>query len=236
MCIVCVLFDVYLELPAVRWIGGVELELIAMATNGRITPRFEELEAKKLGTCGSIRTLEFGTTRDKMLVIEKCPNSKAVTIFIRGGNQMIVDEAKRSIHDALCVARNLIRDSRIVYGGGSCEIACALNVRNEADKIAGMDQYAYRAFANALESIPIALAENSGLSPIEKVAHARKRQVETKNPHVGVDCMQNGTDDMKKQKVFETLIGKQQSYLLATQVVKMILKVDDVMQPNEAGY
>ena len=221
------------DLPAVRWIGGVELELIAMATNGRIVPRFEELDSSKLGTCGDIRTLEFGTTKDKMLVIEKCPNSKAVTIFIRGGNTMIVDEAKRSIHDALCVTRNLIRDNRIVYGGGSCEIACAESVRNESFKISGMDQYAFRAFANALETIPIALSENSGLSPIESVAQARKMQKENKNPHLGIDCLNKGTNDMKKQKVFETLIGKQQSYLLATQVVKMILKIDDVMSPGD---
>jgi len=224
------------NLPAVRWIGGVELELIAMATNGRITPRFEELDNKKLGNCGIIRTLEFGTTRDKMLVIEECPNSKAVTIFIRGGNSMIVEEAKRSIHDALCVTRNLIRDSRIVYGGGSCEISCANAIRNIADNIEGQDQYAYKAFADALESIPIALAENSGLSPIEKVAEARKSQLDNNNPHIGIDCMQRGDSDMKNQRVFETLIGKQQSYLLATQVVKMILKVDDVMQPSQAMY
>merc|ERR1712154_380816 len=224
------------ELPAVRWIGGVELELIAMATNGNIVPRFKELSADKLGKCGSIRTLEFGTTKDRMLVIEQCPNSSAVTIFIRGGNKMIVEEAKRSIHDALCVARNLIRDSRVVYGGGSCEISAALAIREKANQIEGMDQYAYRAFANALEAIPIALADNSGLSPIESVAQAKKAQIESKNPHIGIDCMVTGESDMKKQKVYETLRGKQQAYLLAAQLVKMVLKIDDVMKPDDTGY
>jgi len=199
-------------------------------------PRFQELTSEKLGQCGIIRTLEFGTTKDRMLVIEDCPNSKAVTIFIRGGNAMIVEEAKRSIHDALCVTRNLIRDARIVYGGGSCEIASAQAVRTSCNAVSGQEQYAWRAFANALEAIPIALAENSGLSPIEKVAQARKTQVETNNPHIGIDCMCTGNNDMKKQKVFETLLGKQQSYLLATQVVKMILKIDDVLQPNDVYY
>jgi len=224
------------RLPAVRWIGGVELELIAMATGGNIVPRFKELEAGKLGKCGSIRTLEFGTTKDRMLVIENCPNSSAVTIFIRGGNKMIVEEAKRSIHDALCVARNLIRDSRVVYGGGSCEISASLAIREKANRIEGMDQYAYRAFANALEAIPIALADNSGLSPIESVAQAKKAQIEAKNPHIGVDCMVTGESDMKKQMVYETLRGKQQAYLLASQLVKMVLKIDDVMKPDDAGY
>lgn len=123
------------QLPAVRWVGGPEIELIAIATNGRIVPRFEELSPEKLGTCGKVRELSFGTTKDKMLVIEECPNTKAVTIFIRGGNKMIIEEAKRSIHDALCVVRNLVRNNKIVYGGGAAEVSCALAVYEEADKV-----------------------------------------------------------------------------------------------------
>merc|ERR1712156_191209 len=116
------------QLPAVRWVGGPEIELIAIATGGRIVPRFEELTADKLGKAGVVRELSFGTTREKMLVIEQCPNSRAVTIFIRGGNKMIIEEAKRSIHDAICVIRNLVRDNRIVYGGGAAEIAWSVAV------------------------------------------------------------------------------------------------------------
>jgi len=219
-------------LPAVRWVGGVELELLAIATGARICPRFEELNEAKLGKCGSIKTLEFGTTKDVMLVVEDCPNSNAVTIFLRGGNQMVIDEARRSIHDALCVVRNLIKDNRVVYGGASAEISCARIIRAEANNITGMDQYAFRAFSKALESIGLALAENSGLNPIETLAEVARAQVETSNPHLGIDCLQVGTNDMKEQKVFETLIGKKQQLLLATQVVKMILKIDDVMQPK----
>merc|ERR1719187_2549773 len=154
------------ELPAVRWVGGPEIELIAIATGGRIVPRFEELTAEKLGKAGIVRELSFGTTREKMLVIEECPNSRAVTIFIRGGNKMIIEEAKRSIHDAICVIRNLVRDNRIVYGGGAAEIACSIAVSKAADKVSTLEQYAIRSFSDALESIPLALAENSGLAPI----------------------------------------------------------------------
>merc|ERR1712217_810045 len=95
------------KLPAVRWVGGVELELIAIATGGRIVPRFEELSPEKLGYAGSVKELTFGTSQDQMLVIEDCANSKAVTILVRGGNQMVVDEAKRCLHDANCCVRNL---------------------------------------------------------------------------------------------------------------------------------
>ena len=78
------------KLPAVRWVGGPELELIAIATNGRIVPRFEDLSAKKLGKAGIVREMSFGTTREKMLVIEECANTRAVTVFVRGSNKMVI--------------------------------------------------------------------------------------------------------------------------------------------------
>jgi T-complex protein 1 subunit epsilon len=223
------------ELPAVRWVGGPEIELIAIATGGRIVPRFEELTPEKLGKAGVVRELSFGTTKDKMLVIEECLNTRAVTVFIRGGNKMIVEEAKRSLHDALCVVRNLVKDNRIVYGGGAAEIACSVVVSEEADKISSLEQYAFRAFADALESIPMALAENSGLASIETVTEIKSRQIKEKNPWLGIDCLHKGTNDMKSQHVIETLTSKKQQISLATQLVKMILKIDDI-RSNEGMF
>ncbi|XP_075217452.1 chaperonin containing TCP1 subunit 5 [Lycorma delicatula] len=223
------------ELPAVRWVGGPEIELIAIATGGRIVPRFEELTAEKLGHAGIVREISFGTTKDKMLVIEECKNSRAVTIFIRGGNNMIIEEAKRSIHDALCVVRNLILDNRIVYGGGAAEISCALATARAAEQISTLEQYALRAFSEALESVPMALAENSGLSPIDTLTEVKAMQTEQKNPALGIDCMLKGTYDMKEQNVIETLQSKKQQIMLATQLVKMILKIDDIRSPNDNG-
>lgn len=107
------------KLPAVRWVGGVDIELIAMATGARIIPRFEEITPEKLGKAGRIREMHFGTGDEKMLVIEECSNAKAVTILVRGGSKMIVEEAERSLHDALCVVSTLIRCNRIVWGGGA---------------------------------------------------------------------------------------------------------------------
>lgn len=222
------------NLPAVRWVGGPEIELIAIATGGRIVPRFSELTPEKLGFAGLVKEISFGTTKDKMLVIEQCKNSRAVTIFIRGGNKMIIEEAKRSLHDALCVIRNLIRDNRVVYGGGAAEIACALAVSQEADKCPTLEQYAMRAFADALEVIPMALAENSGMNPIQTMTEVRARQVKEMNPALGIDCLHKGTNDMKQQHVIETLIGKKQQISLATQMVRMILKIDDIRKPGES--
>ncbi|XP_034379243.1 T-complex protein 1 subunit epsilon [Arvicanthis niloticus] len=221
-------------LPAVRWVGGPEIELIAIATGGRIVPRFSELTPEKLGFAGVVREISFGTTKDKMLVIEKCKNSRAVTIFIRGGNKMIIEEAKRSLHDALCVIRNLIRDNRVVYGGGAAEISCALAVSQEADKCPTLEQYAMRAFADALEVIPMALSENSGMNPIQTMTEVRARQVKENNPALGIDCLHKGSNDMQYQHVIETLIGKKQQISLATQMVRMILKIDDIRKPGES--
>jgi len=223
------------DLPAVRWVGGVELELIAIACNARIVPRFVELTPEKLGTCGRVHEESFGTTKDRMIIIEDCPNSKAVTVFVRGGNRMIIDEAIRSLHDAICVVRNLVRTNKIVYGGGAAELACSLKVFEESDKVGTIEQYAMRAFSEALEMTPCALAENSGLNPIAEVAGVKAMQVKEGKPYLGIDCMSKGTRDMKEQKVFETLIGKQQQMLLATQVVRMILKIDDVIAPGEVN-
>ncbi|KAL0408542.1 UNVERIFIED_CONTAM: T-complex protein 1 subunit epsilon [Sesamum radiatum] len=221
------------NLPAVRWVGGVELELIAIATGGRIVPRFQELTPEKLGSAGLVREKAFGTTKDRMIYIEHCANSRAVTIFIRGGNKMMIEETKRSIHDALCVARNLIRNNSIVYGGGSAEISCSIAVEAAADKYPGVEQYAIRGFADALDAIPMALAENSGLQPIETLSAVKSQQIKENNSCCGIDCNDVGTNDMREQNVFETLIGKQQQILLATQVVKMILKIDDVISPSD---
>lgn len=216
-----------------RWVGGVELELLAIATGSKIVRQFKEIAPDKLGRAAVVREVALGTTKDRVLVFEGCVESRAVTVFVRGGNRMVVDEAVRSLHDAMCVTRNLIRDNRIVYGGGSSEIACSLAVGAYADGIAGMKQYAVRAFAEALDDVPLALAENSGLPPIEHVTRAKAAQTRDGAPHYGIDCLSAGTMNMKEQLVFETLVGKQQQLLLATQLVKMILKIDDVIAPSD---
>ncbi|KAA8498129.1 T-complex protein 1 subunit epsilon [Porphyridium purpureum] len=218
------------ELPAIRWVGGVEIELIAIATGGRIIPRFEDVSEQKLGYAKTVREMSFGTTRDRMIVLEECASMKAVTIFVRGGNKMVVEEAKRSIHDALCIVRNLVTDNRIVYGGGAAEVACSLAISEAADQIEGLEQYGVRAFADALDSIPMALAENSGMQPIESLSHAKAKQMREKNPRIGINCMKYSTDDMKEQYVYESLRSKKQQLQHAAQVVKMILKIDDVIE------
>eukprot|EP00921_Rhytidocystis_pertsovi_P003254 GHVQ01005479.1.p1 GENE.GHVQ01005479.1~~GHVQ01005479.1.p1 ORF type:complete len:538 (-),score=79.35 GHVQ01005479.1:180-1793(-) len=222
------------KLPAVRWVGGVELELIAIATGGRIVPRFEDLSPEKLGKAGVIKEVSMGTEGQEMIVIEECGKSKTVTILVRGGNNMVVAEAERCIHDAICCVRNMIKNSKVLAGGGAAEIAACLAVEEAADSVGTVEQYAVRAFADALLSLPEALADNSGMDAISTVSEAKAGQHLHKNPNLGVDCMQMGTSDMLQQDVYETLISKQNQLSLATQVVKMILKIDDIIAPNDS--
>lgn len=123
------------HLPAVRWVSGTDIELLAIATGARIIPRFTEITPEKLGKAGSIKEVEFGTNNTKMLLISELLGSKAVTILVRGSSRMVVDEANRSIHDAICVVRNMIRDNRILPGGGASELNCSINLRKEADNV-----------------------------------------------------------------------------------------------------
>lgn len=176
------------KLPAIRWVGGVEIELLAIATGARIIPRFEEITPEKLGRAGQIKEVSFGTSNDKVILISDCASSKAITVLIRGGSRTICDEAKRCLHDAICVVRNMVKNNEVVGGGGATELACSIAVHAEADRIKGVEQYAVRAFADALEEIPLTLAENSGYAPIDYVSDLRKEQVTEDNPFIGVDA------------------------------------------------
>ena len=221
------------NVPAVRWVGGAEIEQIALASGGRIINNFKDISKEKLGKAYEVKELNLGTKNDKVIVIELCLAKKAVTILVRGGSSMIVEEAKRCLHDALCVVRNIIKEPIIVYGGGAAEVSCSLYVAEKADQTSSIQQYAIRAFAEALDVIPISLAENSGYNGIEYLANLKTKQVKEKNPWLGVDCTRQGTNNMNVQGVSEGYNSKKQQLLLATQVCKMILKIDDVIKPHD---
>ncbi len=125
-----------------------------------------------------------------------------------------------------------MRDNRVVYGGGAAEIACSLAVEDAAVQTPGLEQYAMRAFAEALDAIPMALAENSGLNPIATLAEVKSQQVRAgpeDRGKLGVDCMNKGSNNMKEAFVIDPLIGKKQQLMLATQLCRMVLKVNNVI-------
>lgn len=219
-------------LPALRWVGGPEIELLAIATNGRIVPRFADLSENKLGHAAAIKEIAFGTTNERMVVVEQPSGPKTVSVLIRGSNDMILDEAQRALHDAICVVRNLVKDQRIVYGGGAAEISCSLAVQNQADSV-GTHQHAFRGFSKALDAIPLTLAENSGLNAVEVLANLKSEQISKSSARYGVDCLSKNETDMRAQNVVDPLIGKRAQLLLATQLSRMVLKINTVIEKQK---
>jgi len=136
--------------------------------------------------------------------------------MIRGGSRTICDEARRCLHDAICVVRNMVKNNNVVGGGGATELACSIAVTTEADKITGVEQYAVRAFADALEELPLTLAENSGYNAIEYVSKLREEQISEANPFIGVDANMQGTTNMYEQGIFESVLSKKNQLELAT--------------------
>src|SRR5208283_5249162 len=164
----------------------------------------------------------------KMTFIEGCKNPKAVTILIRGGTQRMTAEAERSIHDALCVIRDLIQEPKIVAGGSAPELEMASVLRKYAETMPGREQLAIRIFAEALESIPVTLAENAGVDPVDILVELRTRH-EKGETWAGIEVLQGKVQDMSKANIFEPLSVKKQIIKSANEAASMILKIDDVI-------
>ena len=149
---------------AVRRAKKSDMEKLAKATGGRVVTSLDDLTKNDLGYAKLVEERKIGD--DKMTFIEGCKNPRSVAILIRGGTERIVDEAERSIHDALCVVRDLVQEPKILAGGGAPEIEMAKVLRGYADSLPGREQLAVQRFAEALEIIPLTLGENAGLDQI----------------------------------------------------------------------
>ena len=218
------------KLSAVRWVSGSEIELLAVATGAHIVPRFNEITTTTLGYASRIRENCFGNTEERLLIVENCAKSRAVSIFIRGSSDLIIKEAKRAIRDGICVVRNLIKDNRIVFGGGSSELSCSLKIFEEAQHSSGLKHYIFNAFSESLKVIPLVLAENAGYFSIEAVYQVINRQIKENKPYFGIECKGKVVGNMKEKKVFETLISKQQQIQMAVQIASAVLRIDDVIE------
>ncbi|RLI09547.1 thermosome subunit, partial [Candidatus Bathyarchaeota archaeon] len=211
---------------AVRRIKKSDMEKLAKATGARIVTNLDDLKPEDLGEAELVEERKVG--EDKMVFIEGCKNPKSVTILIRGGSERVVDEAERSIHDALCVIRDVLLEPKIVAGGGAPELELAMRLRDWAEGLPGKEKKAVEAFADALEAIPVTLAENAGLDPIDIISELtalhKKGELWT-----GVDVLGGKTGDMWEKEVFEPVLVKKQVIKSATEAATMILKIDDVI-------
>jgi thermosome len=203
-----------------------DMEKLAKATGGKIVTNLDALNADDLGYAALVEERKIGD--DKMTFIEGCKHPKAVTILIRGGTQRIIDEAERSIHDALCVVRDLIEEPKVVAGGGAPELEVSRALRKYAETLPGREQLAVRAFAEAFEAIPSTLTENAGLDPIDILSDLRSRH-EKGETWAGIEVISGKIQDMSKAGVFEPLAVKKQIVKSATEASTMLLKIDDVI-------
>jgi archaeal chaperonin len=216
---------------AVRRAKESDLTKLAKATGARIANNFDDLTSKDLGYADLVE--ERKVEQDKWVFVEGCKNPKAVTILIRGGTQRIVDEAERSMHDALMVSKDVVEKPAIVAGGGAPEAEVAAQIMKWTEKLNGREQLAAQKFADALETIPVCLATNAGLDPIDTMTELRAKHAEG-GKWFGVEAKEGKVKDMYKDNVIEPLSVKEQIVKSATEAASMILRIDDVIAAGKS--
>ncbi len=211
---------------AVRRIKKSDMEKLAKATGGKVITNLEDMSPGDLGYASLVEERKIGD--DKMTFVEGCKHPHAVTILIRGGTERIVDEAERSLHDALCVVRDIVEEPKVLAGGGAPELEISRELKKYAETLPGREQLAVKSFAEALEAVPVTLAENAGLDPIDIISELRARH-EKGEIWAGIEVHSGKVQSMNNAGVFEPLAVKKQIIKSATEAASMILKIDDVI-------
>ncbi|MCP8311468.1 MAG: TCP-1/cpn60 chaperonin family protein [Candidatus Methylarchaceae archaeon HK02M1] len=215
---------------AVRRVKQSDMDKLAKATGGRVVTTLEDMNESDLGFAELVE--ERKIEEDRWVFIEGCKNPKAVTILIRGGTQRIVDEAERSVHDAICVTRDVMQKPAIVAGGGAPEAQIAYELQEWSHTLSGREQLAVQKFAESIEIIPLTLAENAGLDLIDT-------QVELRSKHgqgqkwAGIGILDGGIIDTFERRIYEPVIVKEQIIKSATEAACMILRIDDVIASSK---
>ncbi|HEX6672514.1 MAG TPA: thermosome subunit beta [Nitrososphaeraceae archaeon] len=216
---------------AVRRVKESDMLKLTKATGARLVNNIDDLSSKDLGSADVVEERKVET--DKWVFIEGCKNPKAVTILVRGGSQRVVDEADRSLHDALMVMKDVLEKPFIVAGGGSPEAYIATHIRNWSSSLEGREQLAVIKFAEALETIPISLATNAGMDPIDTMAELRAKQNKGLK-WTGVNVRSTTVADMFKQNILEPVVIKEQIIKSATEAACMLLRIDDVIASSKS--
>jgi archaeal chaperonin len=216
-----------------------DMTKLSKATGGRIETNLDDLTEKDLGFADLVEERKVET--DKWVFVEGCKNPKAVSLLVRGGSQRVVDEAERSIHDAIMVTKDVLEKPAIVAGGGAPEALISSKLRDYSTKLAGREQLAVNKFAEALETIPLTLAENAGMDVIDAQVELRakhgtqqKEAAGGKLKWYGVNVHDGKISDMMKENVLEPAAVKEQIISSATEAACMILRIDEVLAAGKA--
>jgi len=213
-------------ITAVRRVKESDMTKLAKATGGRITTNLDDISTNDLGSAEIVHQKKVES--DKWVFIEGCKNPRSVTILIRGGSQRVVDEADRSIHDALMVVKDVVEKPSIVAGGGSPEAYLATELNEWSGSAEGREQLAIKQYAEAFESIPLTIAENAGMDPIDTLITLRANQSSGKQT-VGINAKEGKIGNMFSLDIVEPLAVKEQIIKSATEAACMILRIDDVI-------
>ena len=216
----------------VRRVKESDMTKLSRATDARVINNLDDMTSKDLGNADLVE--ERKVESDKWVFIEGCQNPKAVTILIRGGSQRVVDEADRSVHDALMVTKDVLEKPLIVAGGGSPEAYVSNKLKEWTTTLTGREQLAAEKFAEALETIPITLAENAGMDTIDTMTELRSKQSKG-STWAGIDVRSSQIKDMSELDIVEPLSVKEQIIKSATEVASMILRIDDVIASSKSG-
>ncbi|GJQ73924.1 hypothetical protein Trydic_g18858 [Trypoxylus dichotomus] len=203
------------------------IERLALVTGGEIASTFDNPELVKLGTCDVIEQIMIG--EDVLLRFGGVALGEACTIVIRGATQQIIDEADRSLHDALCVLAATVKESRVVYGGGCTEMLMAVAVSNAAAKTPGKEAVAMEAYARALQQLPTIIADNAGYDSAQLISELRAAHTNNKT-NMGLNMDKGTVGDMNELGITESFVVKRQVLLSATEAAEMILRVDNIIK------
>ncbi|NWG38244.1 thermosome subunit beta [Nitrososphaera sp.] len=216
---------------AVRRIKESDMYKLARATGARIVNNLDELSASDLGYAKVVEERKVET--DKWVFIEECKNPKSVSILVRGGSQRVVDEAERSVHDAIMAVKDVVEYPYVLVGGGAPEALASLKLREWASTLSGRAQLAAEKFADGIETIPIVLAENAGMDPLDTQVQLRAKSSAGKARY-GIDVINGKVADLAAKDIYEPLAVKEQVINAATEAACMILRIDDVIAASKS--
>jgi archaeal chaperonin len=216
---------------AVRRVKESDISKLAKATGAKMITNINELTGDDLGNAQIVEERQVET--DKWVFIEGCKNPKAVSILVRGGSQRVVDEVERSVHDALMTVKDVVEYPYIITAGGAPEAVLSQQIREWSKSVEGRAQLAAEQFADSIETIPIVLAENAGMDPIDTQAQLRTK-ISSNKVRYGIDMTNKKVADMAAKDVYEPLAVKEHIINAATEVACMILRIDDVIAASKS--
>jgi T-complex protein 1 subunit delta len=216
-----------MKIMVVKDIERDDIEFICKSLGCKPIASLDHFTADMLGQADLVEEVSAGAS--KLIKITGVANpGKTVSVVCRGVNNLVIDEAERSIHDALCVIRCLVKERALIAGGGAPEIELSIRLAEYANELVGMEQYCFRSFAEALEVIPYTLAENAGLNPIATVTELRNRHSKGEKT-AGINVRKGVISDILEENVVQPLLVSTSAIQLAAETVRSILKIDDII-------